>query len=118
LCWRNTAAKTANWDTPPSPKPGNARTGVVTGRGVACVLYEGNNGYCALIAEVSVDQDAGNISVTKVTTSLDTGPVINPNGLSNQMEGQVIQGISRALVEEVRFDPAVKNVTSNDWLSY
>ena len=113
-------AQKALWDTRPSPKPGNARTGVVTGRGVACVLYEGNNGYCALVAEVSVDQDAGNISVTKVTTSLDTGPIINPNGLSNQMEGQVIQGISRALVEEVRFrNPAGGGfVTSRDWISY
>jgi CO/xanthine dehydrogenase Mo-binding subunit len=34
------------------------------------------------------------------------------------MEGQVIQGISRTLIEEVKFDPAVRAVTSNDWLSY
>jgi len=114
----NAAAQRALWDTRPSPKPGNARTGVVTGRGVANVLYEGNNGYCALVAEVSVDQDKGNIMVTRVTTSLDTGPVINPNGLRNQMEGQVIQGISRALVEEVKFDKAANTVTSNDWVSY
>src|SRR5205823_14421618 len=101
-----------------SPKPGNARTGVATGRGVACALYEGNNGYVAMVAEVSVDQDKGNITVTKVTTSIDTGPVINPDGLRNQMEGQVIQGISRALVEEVKFDKAANAVTSNDWVSY
>ena len=111
----NVTAQKALWETRPSPKPGNARTGVVTGRGFAQVLYEGNNGYCGLVAEVSVDQDAGNIMVTRVTTSLDTGPVINPNGLRNQMEGQVIQGISRALIEEVKFDKAV---TSNDWVSY
>jgi nicotinate dehydrogenase subunit B len=106
------------WDTRPSPKAGNARTGVVTGRGVANALYEGNNGYVAMVAEVSVDQDKGTITVTKVTTSIDTGPVINPDGLRNQMEGQVIQGISRALVEEVKFDPALRNITSNDWDSY
>ena len=60
----------------------------------------------------------GIITVTKVTAGLDTGPVINPNGLRNQMEGQVIQGISRALVEEVKFDKAANAVTSNDWVSY
>jgi len=40
----NAATQRELWDTRPSPKPGNARTGVVTGRGVANVLYEGNNG--------------------------------------------------------------------------
>ena len=43
----NAAAKGASWDTRPSPKPGKARTGVVSGRGVAVLLYEGNNGYSA-----------------------------------------------------------------------
>jgi CO/xanthine dehydrogenase Mo-binding subunit len=114
----NAAAQKALWDTRPSPKPGNARTGVVTGRGVSCVLYSGYNGYCAMVAEVSVNQDTGVITVTKVVTSLDTGPVINPNGLRNQMEGQVIQGISRALVEEVRFDKTTSAITSDDWVSY
>jgi CO/xanthine dehydrogenase Mo-binding subunit len=110
------AADKALWETRPSPKAGNPRTGVVTGRGVSCVVYSGFDGWCALVAEVSVDQDTGVIKVTKVVTSLDTGPVINPNGLRNQMEGQVIQGISRALYEEVKFDKT--NVTSDDWLSY
>jgi nicotinate dehydrogenase subunit B len=117
----NTVARAANWDTRPSPKPGNARTGIVTGRGVACVVYEGANGYCALVAEVRVDQDKGIITVTKVTAGTDTGPVINPNGLRNQMEGQVIQGISRTLVEEVKFRNQSNGsgfITSGDWISY
>lgn len=108
----------ALWDTRPSPRADNARTGIVSGRGVSCVLYSGFDGYCALVAEVSVNQDNGVITVRKVTAGLDTGPVINPNGLRNQMEGQVIQGISRALVEEVKFDKAAGSVTSNDWASY
>src|SRR4029077_1589251 len=114
----STVAQKAGWDTRPSPKAGNAATGVVSGRGVSCVLYSGFDGYCALVAEVSVNQDSGVITVTKVTAGLDTGPVINPNGLRNQMEGQVIQGISRALVEEVKFDKTAGSVTSNDWVSY
>jgi len=118
------AAQAANWDTRPSPKPGNARTGVVTGRGVACVLYSGFDGYVALVAEVSVNQDTGVITVTKVTAGLDTGPVINPDGLRNQMEGQVLQGMSRALLEEVKFSNLGAGgvgggtVTTNDWDTY
>jgi len=114
----NAVAQGGTWDTRPSPKPGNAGTGVVTGRGFSCVLYEGLDGYCAVIAEVSVDQHNGNITVTKATTGVDTGPVINPNGLRNQMEAQVLQGISRTLFEEVKFDGAVGSITSNDWRSY
>jgi CO/xanthine dehydrogenase Mo-binding subunit len=114
----NVTAQSANWETRPSPKTGNARTGVVSGRGVACVLYSGFDGYCCVVAEVSVNQDTGVIAATRVTATLDTGPVINPNGLRNQMEGQVIQGLSRTLVEEVTFDPAARAVTSNDWVSY
>src|SRR5207237_8048164 len=91
----NVVTQKAGYDTRPSPKAGNARTGAATGRGVSCVLYSGFDGYCAVVAEVSVNQDTGVITVTKVTAGLDTGPVINPNGLRNQMEGQVIQGISR-----------------------
>jgi CO/xanthine dehydrogenase Mo-binding subunit len=117
----NVVTQKAGWDTRPSPKPGNARTGVVTGRGMACVLYSGFDGYVALVAEVSVNQDTGAITVTKVTPGLDTGPVINPNGLRNQMEGQVIQGMSRALIEEVQFsnrEGAGGFVSSFDWYTY
>ena len=116
----NEVAQKAVWDTRPSPKAGNARTGVASGRGVSCVLYSGFDGYCALVAEVTVNQDTGVITVTKVTPGLDTGPVINPDGLRNQMEGQVIQGISRALVEEVKFRNQATGgfITSGDWVSY
>jgi hypothetical protein len=114
----NMAAKTANWDTRPSPKPGNASTGVVTGRGVSCVLYEGNNGYCALVAAVSVDQDAGVITVTNLTASQDSGPASNPDGLSNQMEGGALQGMSRALFEEVKWNDRAGVITTTDWVSY
>jgi CO/xanthine dehydrogenase Mo-binding subunit len=113
----NTVADKARWNTRLSYK-GNAQTGVVTGRGFSCVLYEGLDGYCAMVAEVSVDQDQGTIAVTKVTVGIDTGAVVNPNGLRNQMEGQVIQGISRTLLEEVKFDRATSMITSHDWITY
>jgi CO/xanthine dehydrogenase Mo-binding subunit len=120
----NAVTQKAGWDTRPSPKAGQPRTGVVTGRGVSCVLYSGFDGYCALVAEVSVDQDTGVIKLTKATAGIDTGPVINPNGLRNQMEGQVLQGISRSLLEEVQFSNMGAGgvgggtVTSNDWDGY
>jgi CO/xanthine dehydrogenase Mo-binding subunit len=114
----NAAAKAANWDTRPSPNPGNARTGVVTGRGVACVLYEGNNGYSAMVAEVSVDQATGVITVTRIVTSQDSGPVSNPDGLRNQMEGGALQGMSRALHEEVKWNVDSSAITSIDWKTY
>ena len=114
----NAVANAANWDTRPSPKQGNPTTGVVTGRGVSCVLYEGNNGYSAMVAEVSVDQDTGTITVTRLVASQDSGPVSNPDGLRNQMEGGALQGLSRALHEEMTWSAASGAITSLDWRSY
>jgi CO/xanthine dehydrogenase Mo-binding subunit len=114
----NAAAAAANWDTRPSPKPGNAKTGVVTGRGLSCVLYEGDNGYSAMVAEVSVDQATGIITVTRIVASQDSGPVSNPDGLRNQMEGGALQGLSRALHEEVTWNVDTGAITSIDWKTY
>ncbi len=110
------AAKAANWDSRPSPKPGTSKTGVVTGRGMACVAYEGNNGYAAMVIEVEVNQDTGKVSVKRIFASNDSGPISNPDGLRNQVEGGALQGMSRALMEEVTWDD--QKVTSIDWLTY
>src|SRR5262245_38684330 len=63
------AAKSAGWDTRPSPRPGRAATGIASGRGFASVLYEGDNGYCALVAFVDVDQATGRVQVTRLVGS-------------------------------------------------
>jgi len=110
------AAKTANWDTRPSPKRDTARTGSVTGRGIACVAYEGDNGYAALVAEVEVNRSSGQIQAKRFVVALDCGPISNPEGLRNQIEGGVLQGMSRALGEEITWDD--RKVTSTDWQSY
>jgi nicotinate dehydrogenase subunit B len=110
------AAKAANWDARPSPKPATARTGTVTGRGIACVAYEGDNGYAALVAEVEVDQESGQVQAGRFVVALDCGPISNPDGLRNQIEGGVLQGMSRALGEEITWDD--RKVTSIDWQSY
>jgi len=110
------AAKTANWDPRPSPKPRKSKTGVVTGRGVACVAYERDNGFSAMVAEVEVNQDTGKVSVKHIVLANDSGPVSNPDGLRNQIEGGTLQGMSRALLEEVTWDD--QKVTSYDWRTY
>ncbi|MGE3840438.1 MAG: molybdopterin cofactor-binding domain-containing protein [Vicinamibacterales bacterium] len=110
------AAKAAAWDTRPSPRPGNPRTGIASGRGLACVLYEGDNGYVALVADVDVNQDTGELHVKRLVVSQDVGPVSNPDGVKNQLEGGALQGLSRAVGEQVTWDD--EKVTSVDWASY
>jgi len=110
------AANTANWDARPSPKAGTRKTGTSVGHGMACVAYEGDNGYSAMVAEVEVDQDTGKVSVRRMVVSVDCGPISNPDGLRNQTEGGTLQGMSRALLEEVTWDD--QKVTSFDWSSY
>jgi nicotinate dehydrogenase subunit B len=112
----NAAAKAANWQTRPSPQPAAPRSGVVFGRGIASVLYEGDNGYSAMVAEVQVDQDSGQITVRRIVAANDVGPISNPDGLRNQIEGGALQGLSRTLLEEVTWDG--QKVTSVDWRTY
>lgn len=110
------AAKAANWEARPSPKPNIAKAGVVSGRGVSCVLYEGDNGYSAAVIEIDVNQDTGEVTVKRIWTAHDCGPISNPDGLRNQIEGGALQAVSRALGEEVTWDS--EKVTSVDWRSY
>jgi nicotinate dehydrogenase subunit B len=111
------AAQRYNWDARPSPKPRTASaTGVASGRGIACVAYEGDNGFAAMVAEVEVDRATGKISVKRIVVANDAGPISNPDGLRNQCEGGALQGLSRCLGEEVTWDD--HNVTSVDWRTY
>jgi CO/xanthine dehydrogenase Mo-binding subunit len=110
------AAKAAKWEARPSPKRGRALTGAVTGRGVACVAYEGDNGYAAVVAEVDVDQTSGRVKVKRFVVAHDCGPISNPDGVRNQIEGGLLQGTSRALGEEITWDD--RRVTSVDWETY
>jgi nicotinate dehydrogenase subunit B len=109
-------AKAAEWDARPSPKPGIRKVGVASGRGVSCVAYEGDNGYVAMIAHVDVDQSTGQVVVTRLVIAQDCGPISNPDGMRNQLEGGALQGMSRALGEEVTWDD--QKVTSIDWRTF
>jgi len=107
------AAEKANWDTRPSPR--RSQTGdKVSGRGIAYAQRNGTR--VAVIAEVDVDRSTGKIWARKFTVAHDCGQIINPDGLRKCIEGNIVQGASRTLWEEVHFDN--KAVTSVDWLTY
>jgi CO/xanthine dehydrogenase Mo-binding subunit len=110
------AAKAAKWDARPSPRPNRAASGVANGRGIACVAYEGDNGYVAMVADVDVEASTGRIRVKRFIVAQDCGPITNPDGMKNQIEGGALQGLSRALGEEVTWDD--RKVTSIDWRTY
>jgi CO/xanthine dehydrogenase Mo-binding subunit len=108
-------AALAKWEKRPSPQP-SASGSVAKGRGISYVKYELVRTYIGAVAEVEVERASGAIRVTKFYVAHDCGQIINPDGLKNQIEGNVIQTVSRTLLEEVKFDRA--QVTSLDWESY
>jgi nicotinate dehydrogenase subunit B len=110
------AAMAARWETRPSPRASGARTGIARGRGVACVAYEGDNGYVAMVAELQLDLATGVLKTRRLVVAQDCGPISNPDGMRNQIEGGALQGLSRALGEEVTWDD--QKVTSIDWRTY
>jgi CO/xanthine dehydrogenase Mo-binding subunit len=110
------AARAAAWEPRPSPNPHSASTGTAIGRGIACVAYEGDNGYVALVAEAEVDRSTGRVRVKRFVAAADCGPVSNPAGLRNQIEGGALQGMSRALSEEVTWNE--HQITSTSWATY
>jgi nicotinate dehydrogenase subunit B len=97
------------------PKPDRSAD-VVTGRGLAYVKYELVRTYVGAVAQVEVNRKTGEIAVTRFHVVHDCGQIINPDGLRNQIEGNIIQTVSRTLKEKVTFDRSM--VTSLDWASY
>jgi len=106
-------AEKSGWQSRPSPR--RDQTGnKVSGRGIA---YSQRNGTrVAIVAEVDIDRSTGKIWARKFTVAHDCGQIINPDGLVKCIEGNIVQGVSRTLWEEVTFDR--KAVTSVDWLTY
>src|SRR5262245_32161740 len=99
----NRVAALAKWDKRPSPQQGTGGN-VVKGRGVSYVKYELTRTYVAVVAEAEVDRASGVIKVPKVYMAHDCGQIINPDGLRNQLDGNVIKMVSRTLIEELKFD--------------
>ena len=86
------------------------------GQGIAYCHYKHNETYIGMAIEVEVERASGAIRVRRVACAHDCGLVINPDTLRAQIEGCILQTLSRALFEEIRFDKA--RVTSLDWESY
>ena len=102
------AAEKAEWQSRSRPNANG------TGRGIAFGQYKNKQCYVAVVVDVTVAGEG--VRVKKVTIAADAGQIVNPDGLSNQLEGGAIQAISWTLFEQVGWD--VDGVTSLDWDSY
>jgi len=107
-------ATLSDWKPRRSPARGDGA--VVKGRGLSYVKYELYRTYVGIVADVAVDKESGKVTADKFYVAHDCGQIINPDGLRNQIEGNVVQTTSRTLLEELQFDRS--RVTSVDWASY
>ena len=83
---------------------------------MAYIHYKNSETYVAVAMEVEVDRGSGEIAVRRVCCAHDCGLMINPDAVRAQVEGNILQTLSRTLYEETTFDRA--RVTSVDWASY
>jgi isoquinoline 1-oxidoreductase len=87
------AAKRFGW--------GKGRPPAGHGFGIACGTEKGS--YVATCAEVAVSRSTGDLDVVRLVTAFECGAIVNPDHLTNQVEGAVMMGLSGALFERVRF---------------
>ncbi|MGH9144878.1 MAG: xanthine dehydrogenase family protein molybdopterin-binding subunit, partial [Vicinamibacterales bacterium] len=109
-------AQAFGWQARRSPNPRTGDGRVFQGRGMAYMRYKQAENYIAMAMDVAVQADTGRIDVRRVVCAHDCGLIVNPDALKNQIEGCIVQTLSRALHEEVTFDRS--RVTSIDWASY
>jgi nicotinate dehydrogenase subunit B len=105
-----------HWQPRPSPRQIDPNAAVLTGRGLAFIHYKHDETLVAMGMEVAVERATGRIRVTRVVCAQDCGLMINPDNVQAQLEGNIIQTLSRALHEEVVYDR--DRVTTVDWNSY
>ncbi|MCY4071711.1 MAG: molybdopterin-dependent oxidoreductase [Chloroflexi bacterium] len=86
------------------------------GWGMALAQYKNLQTYCAIIVKLRVERGSGKLRFQRVIIAADAGQVVNPDGLSNQLEGGFVQAASWTLFESVQFD--ADGITSLDWESY
>jgi nicotinate dehydrogenase subunit B len=111
----STVARLAKWETRASGR-NNVAGDIAHGRGIAFCQYENENAYAAIAVNVEVNRRSGKVRVTHMYAAFDCGLVVNPDNTRNQVEGSLVQGMSRALFEEVAFNRG--GVLSTDWSSY
>jgi CO/xanthine dehydrogenase Mo-binding subunit len=86
------------------------------GYGFAFARYKNLAAYCAIASEVEVDSETGRPRLVRAVAAVDSGQVVNPDGLTNQIEGAILQSMSWTLYESVTFDDT--RITSIDWQTY
>jgi CO/xanthine dehydrogenase Mo-binding subunit len=104
------AAEKAGW------RPGKRSQGDGQGRGIAFARYKNRQSYVVVIVDLSVNRASGQIRLERAVVAVDAGQIVNPDGLSNQLEGAFIQSASWTLKEQVAFDQ--HGIISVDWHSY
>jgi nicotinate dehydrogenase subunit B len=104
-----TAADRFGWSAKTPRQPG-------MGRGFAFARYKNLGAYCAVALELNVEHETGRVRPGRVVAAVDSGQVINPDGIRNQIEGAIVQATSWTLYEAVRFDR--QHITSTDWSRY
>jgi nicotinate dehydrogenase subunit B len=87
---------------------------VVEGWGMAIGTHGASR--AATVAQIQVDKSTGKITIVRLTAGQDSGLAINPELIENQMSGNLMQGASKILHEELQFSKS--RVTSQDWVSY
>jgi CO/xanthine dehydrogenase Mo-binding subunit len=100
----------------PRPRAVDPSAEVLGGRGIAYVHYKQAENFVAMGLEATVERASGTIRVTRVVCAHDCGLMINPDAVRAQVEGCILQTLSRTLFEQVTFDRS--RVTSTDWASY
>jgi nicotinate dehydrogenase subunit B len=114
--WKNVltaAAAKANWQ-PKVAASKLASGNVVAGRGVAFGFYSNTMSCC--VADIEVNKKTGKILAKTLHVAGDAGLIVYPGGSESNEEGAAVQGLSRAVIEEVAFNKA--GVTSLDWVTY
>ena len=108
------AAEKSAWESHPSPRSSGEEP--ARGRGIAFARYENDQAIVACVADVQVDRTSGAVRVNRIVLAHDCGLIINPDGVRNQIEGNVIQSLSRTLKEDLQFGE--EHITSIDWTTY
>jgi nicotinate dehydrogenase subunit B len=103
------AAKEFGWKRDQKPQTGR-------GYGFAFARYKNLAAYCAIASEVEVVSETGRPRLLRAVAAVDSGQVVNPDGLTNQIEGAIMQSMSWTLYESVSFDDT--RITSIDWQTY
>ena len=103
------AAKEFGWDAAQTLPRGH-------GRGFAFARYKNLGAYAAVALEVSVEHESGRLRVVRAQCAVDSGQVVSPDGIRNQIQGGLVQSASWTLYEAVSYGPG--GVTSRDWSGY